>query len=92
MDREVNLYHWRSEALKNYSQGNVLAIGTTPDEARDRVRKAWPKFAEERWAWCDSEDEDDLATIENYRLEFEADLAVEPCILSLKAIIIEGGE
>ena len=49
-------YLWRSDVLKQYRPGHIIAVGSTVEDARERVRagfEAWLK--ENREFWFDHE-------------------------------------
>lgn len=88
----MQLYQWRSDILKNYAQGYILAIGQSVEEARANALVAFEAFALSEWEWCFGANADDQykAIANDYRVAFAADLSKEP--VTLLAAIIQGSE
>jgi hypothetical protein len=86
----VPLFHWQSNALKQYSCGDIVAIGGTVDEARAAARALVPAWIAENRSWLSDSDPEDAEELRTLRALFEADLAAEPVICA--AALINGGE
>lgn len=73
------MFVWRSEALKNYQSGHLIALAADADKARAKIRNQIEPWIREHREWLlpeynggDSEDYDEFVA------KFEADLAKEP--------------
>jgi hypothetical protein len=44
----MQIFHWHSEALQNYSTGDIVAIGRDVEEARVNARAGFPAAMMER--------------------------------------------
>lgn len=90
------LYRWESRALCRYQNGNLIAIATSPDEARAKLAAAfdeWMKeFREQDWIDAHNPDETsrDRETYGGLKAVFDADIAVDPDIV--ETIWIMGSE
>lgn len=79
----MQLFRWRSTALKNYSDGHLIAMARDADFARDLIRlqaKDWAR--ENREWWFDivtgEVDPDEAEDYDEWMAKLEADLAAEP--------------
>lgn len=93
----MNLYHWNcSEALKNYSQGDIIVMAETVEQARIKARTQIEIFIKEaRSWWYDLNGElypDDHEERDRFIAKFEQDIAHEPELVELGAIFITGSE
>jgi hypothetical protein len=76
----MQIYRWDSELLQQYSQGDLIALADSPEQAREMLRAGLEGWIEENRPWeihCrdredDSEGYDKLVSL------FEADIAKEP--------------
>ena len=78
------MYVWRSEALKNYGLGWLIATASTPDEARSIIKDNAEKYILKQRSWYESEDVDHFIAL------IEIDLRLEPENYSV--IYIAGSE
>lgn len=80
------IYHWSlSTLLQQYSCGDLMAVAESADEARDIIRahfEPWARAEREWWFLVD----DDHDEFEAARVKLEADLAVEPKVISVAFI------
>ena len=72
----MQLFHWRSRALADYSDGDIIVMANSVEEARDMVRK-----------WYS--DKEDYYSIYSYDA-LERDISDEPIIVEGGCIGIEG--
>lgn len=63
---------WRSNVLKNYGRGWIVAAAHDVATARDLVRREFDAFARERWHYLD------VVEIAEKREEMESDIADDP--------------
>lgn len=92
MTAGIKLFRWWSSALKEYAQGNIIAIGVDVEEARSNARAQWLTFAAERWPWLfeDDVDEYDAKERDDKTAQFEVDIAAEPEVGT--AFLLRGSE
>lgn len=86
----MQLFHWRSQALKNYGSGYIVAMAETVEEARKNVLALAQAEIVNRYCWLDPSDPDDKAEIEAKMAEFLADMQDEPSTDTV--ILIYGSE
>lgn len=85
----MKLFHWSSDALKQYRSGDILVIAADVAQARDRARAQFDAVCREHWEWMylDPEDREDI----DARLaQFEADIMREPDVA--ETVFLMGGE
>jgi hypothetical protein len=87
----MNLYHWTSAALKNYSNGDLVVVAETVEEARVIIRSAALAIYLTQISWFDEKDEDDVERYAEFVAELAADLAKDPTIAP-GFVAIWGGE
>jgi hypothetical protein len=88
----MQLYRWDSEYLRGYSQGDIIAMGETVDEAREHARAVQRVQIRDRWGYLfDINDEDSCLEIETLSRLFEQDIAREPEVLT-NAVLIRGSD
>lgn len=86
----MKLFMWRSEYLRDYGAGTIIAMGETVDEARAVARVAQEVHLRERWGYLqDTDDPDDLKQIQEFHRQFEDDIAGEPKEIA-GAVLIAG--
>lgn len=88
------LYLWRSDALKNYAPGHIIAVGDTAEAARTAALAQYATYdREQHWWWTpDTMDEDDRAEQAERYAAFVADLAKDPEEITGGAVLIKGSE
>ena len=86
----MQIYGWSSQALRNYSAGHILAIGTDVEDARRRARAQFSETIRERWDWLDASDQDDAEDIRIKMGQLEQDISRDPIISD--SFFITGGE
>lgn len=75
----MQLFHWRSEALKQYGDGWIVVQALDIDEARAKVRvDADTHFWQGTWWSRDRDDEDDREEHTKFMKQIDADIAGEP--------------
>ena len=74
----MKIYRWKSETLRNYAFGYILAIGNDVDDARCNAREQFSRVVRDRWSWLTDLDEDDLQEIEEKLAFLEHDIQGEP--------------
>ena len=74
----MNLYSWRSELLRNYGTGLLIAVAETPDGAREKIRAGFDAWDKYRYEWCTFDDPDDVRERKERRDQLEVDLRGEP--------------
>lgn len=86
----MQLFHWRSKALQNYSLGDLVVCAENIEQAREKLRASFDAYlrAEPDYLFYldDTEDLDRLKAL------FEADLAAAPRPTPFGALYIPGGE
>jgi hypothetical protein len=94
----MQLYHWRSVALRNYGSGYVFGIGRTVDEAREAATRAFDAYIRTddwRGDYFDRDgafrDEDSREEYEKIVIQFREDIAVVPKLMS-DAFVVTGSE
>lgn len=94
----VQLYHWRSVALRNHGSGYVFGIGLTVDEAREAATRAFDAYIRTddwRGDYFDRDgafrDEDSREEYEKIVIQFREDIAVVPKLVS-DAFVVTGSE
>ena len=86
----MNLYHWYSEALRQHSCGDILAIGRDVEEARQSARAGIEGAIAHNWEHLiDAGEEDEIA---DKRRRLEEDIARELTLVGGGAAFIRGGE
>ena len=78
------MFHWYSDALKEYGRGQIVAIGDTVEEARENARSSYLTYIGGPNGFVDEEEYDERVAL------FEADIAAEPT--ADNAIFIPGSE
>lgn len=89
----MNLYNWKySQVLKRYSSGAIMALASSEDEARDKVREAFTTWlAQEREdLFMSSQDDDDREEIAKLVATLEADLTMTPELCQV--VFVRGSE
>jgi hypothetical protein len=93
----MKIFRWDSAALKQYSQGDILAIGRDAEEARAAARAHFDKISTRHYAdmmvWFNKgwePDEDDIERRDEMLRLLEADIMKEPEVSD--AFFIDGGE
>jgi hypothetical protein len=86
----MKLYVWRSDLLKNYSSGWLIAQGTSADEARVKLRAGFAAWYVDRYPWIGTDDADDIAEREECRKLLELDISGDP--VEQDFIFIQGSE
>ena len=84
------IYRWRSEALKDYAPGSLIAVAGDAEEARAKIRAAWPAFAMDQFYAYDPTDPDDQDRFAEMTATMERDLAEMPEQVE-EVIFIMGG-
>lgn len=88
------LYRWRSNALKNYSQGYLIAYAKSIEDAREFIRKEFTPWLIENHGWLYKDDlpydDESAIEIEQFKERLERDLEVEP--ETKIAFLISGSE
>jgi hypothetical protein len=98
MSEQPVLFEWRSDMLRRYSQGFILVVAPTVEQARDIARQNLGALLRERYDYLydyDGDqplDDDSGAQLEEYRTTFEADIANEPTIRSEGVVFVLGSE
>lgn len=83
---EPKIYRWDSDLLKQYSRGDLIALASSTEEARDKLRAGFNDWAREyresEWAEAHGLWGEDIDTsgLDKLRKTFEEDLAAEPMI------------
>lgn len=93
----MKLYRWKSKYLKAYSEGYIIAMGETVEQARALARQGFEPHYYQQHCWmyesteASLKDEEDRKCFDAARALFEADLAQEPEELP-GYVLIEGSE
>lgn len=75
----MKMFMWRSEYLRDYGAGTIVAMGESVVEARALARVAQEVHLRERWGYLqDTDDADSLEQIQELHRLFENDIAGEP--------------
>ena len=74
----MRMFYWRSEALKQYGSGWLIACALDADEARAKLRDAAAATLKDYRSWLDEDDEFDAEDIAKFKAQVEADLSREP--------------
>lgn len=83
----MKLFRWRSEALKGYRSGDILAIGVDADAARTAIRASLGEMYQRHKLYLEDNeagwllhitDEDDMERWLEWRDRVEADIATNP--------------
>ncbi len=85
----MHMFVWRSDLLKNYASGHLIAVAHDVEQAREMIRahfRAWVKENREWWLILD----DDMEEFEQGRKALESDLSKEPERVSV--LYISGSE
>jgi hypothetical protein len=86
----MKLFMWRSEYLRDYGAGTIIAMGETVAEARAVARVAQEVHLRERWGFLqDTDNADSLEQIQELHQLFENDIAGGPEEIA-GAVLIEG--
>jgi hypothetical protein len=82
----MNLYHWHSTLLQNYSAGDIVTIAPDVERARAQVREHFEEWCRSQYwfGWDDDERKPEALA------KLEADLAKDPT--TQPVIFIDGGE
>ena len=90
----MTLFRWRSEYLKRYSSGHLIAVAATPDAARKLIMKEFEAHSWERLFPYPGfvPDEDDKERLEDFRKAILKDLAGDPEFITSGVLFIEGSE
>lgn len=94
----MNLYHWaRSEALKEYSCGDIIVMAASLAEARQKAlayADIWLK--EHRSWWFNADGSIDTEGYGDYYIMFRHrlvhDLEIEPDLIEAGTVFIRGSE
>ncbi len=77
----MEIYRWNSELLKQYTEGDLIALADSPDSARKLLRaelETW--IAESRPYAIQTRDEGDPEEYDYLVHLFESDIAKEPTL------------
>ncbi len=81
----MKIYRWDSELLKEYSQGDLIALAESADAARDLLRDRLSEWLKEHrsYEWHEAftpwgQSESDREGYDKLLAVFEADIAKEP--------------
>lgn len=81
----MKMYRWDSELLRQYSDGDLIAIAQSADEARQLLRAGLDDWLKEHrsWEWNEAfepfeGDEPDKTGYDKLVAKFESDIAKEP--------------
>lgn len=83
---EPKIYRWDSNLLKQYSRGDLIALATSAEEAREKLRAGFDDWAKEHreYEWAEAHglwgQEIDTSGLDELRETFEEDLAAEPVV------------
>ena len=88
----MKLFRWKSEALKDYIRGDILAIGVDIEDARSKARKQFDKVVDEKWNWLADYklDEDEKKQRDDKLALLESDIMAEPEVAD--TFFIAGGD
>jgi len=90
----MNIYRWRSKAMRQYNSGFLISFGETADEARNRILAGIKPAAKEHFEYLfypglDS-DGDEFDTIQEWCDQIVEDLKGEPEVA--QSFYIQGSE
>ena len=92
----MNLYHWYASCLKNYSDGDIIVMAPSLEEAKEKVRAyagTYLKYRYEWWFKTDGTlDPDCTEDYEEFLTKLERDLAADPVSLKHQTIFIRGSD
>ncbi|ESX17866.1 hypothetical protein X766_15810 [Mesorhizobium sp. LSJC255A00] len=94
----MNLYHWAlAECLKEYSCGDIIVMAETLDQAKEKAQAQMDPYLRESRSWwwtydSDKVDEWSQDDYDNFKRQFESDLAKEPDVIGNGVIFIRGSE
>jgi hypothetical protein len=90
----MQLFHWYSDALKNYARGNILVMAADVEQARALVREEARKWLLENKEWWFAADgsvqPEDAEDHDEWWAKLEADIAVMAGVDPVR--LIAGGE
>jgi len=91
----MTLYCRHSQYLENYAPGHILVEALDVETARTKARAHFEEHVQKEHFWMFSDydiplGEGDLNNLDEYRLEFEADIAADPDICEV--VFIHGSE
>ena len=94
----MNLYHWSSETLADYSNGDIIVMAESVEKARDKVYEMYEPLEDGNpFEDCylqlmdNNNDEDLMSEYKNKLNVLRKDLDKEPSILSNGVALISGG-
>ena len=82
----MQIYRWHSELLRQYGQGDLIAVASSAREARDKLRAGFDAWAKEHrdYEWSEAHGayggEPDTEGLDKLRERFASDLAAEPTV------------
>ena len=83
----MKLYHWQSKCLKNWADGDIIAMAKTEEEAREKVLSKIKCFMIENVIICNELDDEE---VEKKMNEIREDIAVPAGIVD--TIFITGSQ
>lgn len=87
----MNIFHWRSNAMKQYGRGYVMAIASDAETAREMImRRAKSEYIDNFSTYFDDSDEDDIRQLEEFKTKLKDDIDKEPDIS--ETLFIPGSE
>lgn len=85
------LYHWRSQAMAQYSSGHIIVEAPDPETARGiAISIARTKWMSDRFDRDYPMDDDDKAELQKFKQKVAADLSKKPEVTF--ALFINGSE
>lgn len=95
----MNLYHWNSKLLANYSDGDIVVMAENVEQARDKVYALFDPLKddgpfEDHYLKLlrDMEDEDYLPEFMEKLNQLREDLAKEPTAVTSHVVCIRGSD
>lgn len=95
----MNLYHWHSELLANYGNGDIIVMAENVEQARDKVYDLFEPENTESPFWspyiemlAQIEDEEYKEERMNKLIMLQEDLNKEPTIVKSHVVCVRGSD
>lgn len=89
---DIHLYRWSSRYLRNYSNGDIIVMAASVDEARRLATEEYNRYDRVRYEWEYYEEFEADSSIAS-RLEiFQKDIAADPDVVNPAVLFISGSD